>query len=50
MDLSRFLPRLARWLAIAGLPEEWSLFLMQVAIFIPLVLLAAIIDFKRKEF
>jgi ABC-type transport system involved in multi-copper enzyme maturation permease subunit len=29
---------------------EWRLFLAQAAIFIPLLLLAAIIDFKRKQF
>jgi ABC-type transport system involved in multi-copper enzyme maturation permease subunit len=54
--VSAILPRLdffskTEWL-VYGMSSslEWRLFLAQAVIFIPLLLLAAIIDFKRKQF
>ena len=55
-SVSTLVPRLdffakSEWL-VYGLNsrEEWQLFLLQSAIFIPLLVLAAVLDFRRKEF
>ncbi len=54
--ISTLIPRLdlfahTEWLVYGvNAPQEWQLPLIQVVIFIPLLLTAAIIDFRRREF
>lgn len=54
--ISTLVPRLdffakTEWLSYGfTTSQEWVVFVVQVAIFIPLLLLASIIDFKRKQF
>ncbi|MDE3038382.1 MAG: hypothetical protein KGJ21_08045, partial [Pseudomonadota bacterium] len=54
--ISTLIPRLdffakSEWL-IYGFdgPRDWMVFIVQAAIFVPLLLLASIADFKRKQF
>lgn len=53
--ISYIVPRLdmyanSEWLIYGVEPEKWMWFLCQTAIFVPFLLLAASIDFKRKTF
>ncbi|MFO0388763.1 MAG: hypothetical protein ACK502_03470 [Alphaproteobacteria bacterium] len=54
--ISSIVPRLdffakTEWLVYGfTVPQEWYWFVLQAAIFIPLLLIAAILDFKRKQF
>lgn len=54
--ISSVVPRLdffgkTEWLVYGfTVPQEWHLFLVQAAVFVPLLLIATIVDFKRKQF
>lgn len=54
--ISSVVPRLdffakTEWLVYGfTVPQEWYLFLVQVTVFVPLLLIATIVDFKRKQF
>jgi len=56
IGISAIVPRLdffakTEWLSYGfTTSQEWIVFLAQVVIFVPLLLLAAIVDFKRKQF
>jgi ABC-type transport system involved in multi-copper enzyme maturation permease subunit len=54
--ISSIVPRLdfygkSQWLVYgASSPQEWQLFVMQTAVFVPLLLVASILDFRRRQF